>query len=121
MLAYIAQLLESRTIWTLAVTAISGVLTSVFGADAGLTPEQQTNVLTGLITIGTVVAGFFRARATKVIGQPPLPDDVTDYLQGLAGATLTMHDSDCATHNEPAMPRGPCNCRLSQVVGGPKP
>ena len=58
---------------------------------------------------------------SEPINIPPLPDDVTDYLQGLAGATLTMHDSDCATHNEPAMPNGPCNCRLSQVIGAPKP
>jgi len=69
MFSYLAQLLESRTIWTLAVTAISSVLTSVFGPDFGLTPEQQTNILTGLITVGTVAAGYFRARATKVIGQ----------------------------------------------------
>ncbi len=24
------------------------------------------------------------------------------------------HDSDCSTHNEPAMPNGPCDCSLSQ-------
>ena len=23
-----------------------------------------------------------------------------------------VHDSDCATHNEPAEPNGPCNCQL---------
>lgn len=21
-----------------------------------------------------------------------------------------LHDSDCATHNEPALPKGPCDC-----------
>ena len=26
------------------------------------------------------------------------------------------HDSDCATHNEPAFPNGPCDCRLSLPV-----
>lgn len=29
-----------------------------------------------------------------------------------AGATFP-HDSDCATHNEPAMANGPCDCSLS--------
>lgn len=24
------------------------------------------------------------------------------------------HDSDCATHNMPAYPNGPCNCSVSQ-------
>ena len=24
----------------------------------------------------------------------------------------TEHDSDCAVHNEPALPNGPCNCSL---------
>ena len=24
------------------------------------------------------------------------------------------HDSDCATHNEPAMPNGPCDCSISE-------
>jgi len=24
----------------------------------------------------------------------------------------TEHDSDCAVHNEPAFPNGPCNCSL---------
>lgn len=25
-----------------------------------------------------------------------------------------VHDSDCATHNMPAMPNGPCDCSLSR-------
>jgi hypothetical protein len=24
------------------------------------------------------------------------------------------HDSDCAVHNEPAYPKGKCNCRVSR-------
>lgn len=34
-----------------------------------------------------------------------------DEILALVGAG---HDSDCATHNEPAMPNGPCDCSLSQ-------
>ena len=26
---------------------------------------------------------------------------------------LRIHDSDCATHNEPAMPNGRCDCSVS--------
>lgn len=26
-----------------------------------------------------------------------------------------MHDSDCATNNEPAYPDGDCNCRLQST------
>jgi hypothetical protein len=29
-------------------------------------------------------------------------------------ALMDNHDSDCATHNEPAMPNGPCDCSLSR-------
>lgn len=34
-----------------------------------------------------------------------------------------LHDSDCAVHNGPAMPRGACDCRLkaNTAVCGPKP
>ena len=28
------------------------------------------------------------------------------------------HDSDCATHNEPALPAGPCDCRRRWAKGG---
>lgn len=30
------------------------------------------------------------------------------------------HNSDCAVHNMPAMPNGPCDCRLDQVKDGKK-
>jgi hypothetical protein len=33
------------------------------------------------------------------------------------GKMSLQHDSDCAVHNEPAYPKGPCNCRLSIRVG----
>lgn len=26
------------------------------------------------------------------------------------------HDSDCATHNEPAYPNGPCDCSLREEI-----
>lgn len=26
-----------------------------------------------------------------------------------------LHDSDCAVHNEPAMPNGPCDCGADEV------
>lgn len=28
---------------------------------------------------------------------------------------IDNHDSDCATHNMPAYPNGPCDCRLKPV------
>lgn len=36
--------------------------------------------------------------------ETPRPQDIS---------TDDRHDSDCATHNEPAYPNGPCDCRLS--------
>ena len=27
-----------------------------------------------------------------------------------------LHDSDCATHNEPAMPNGPCSCGADKMA-----
>ena len=30
--------------------------------------------------------------------------------------TIDMHDSDCSTHNMPAMPNGPCDCSLEPPV-----
>lgn len=40
---------------------------------------------------------------------------VTEYKMALwnaycAIASAKAHDSDCATHNMPAMPNGPCDC-----------
>ena len=32
-----------------------------------------------------------------------------------------LHDSDCATHNEPAHPNGPCNCGATQLQTGVHP
>lgn len=69
MFAYLAQLLESRTIWTLIVTLVSTLSTLAFGQDAGLTPEQQNTLSGVLVTLGVTLAGIFRAKATKVIGQ----------------------------------------------------
>lgn len=37
-------------------------------------------------------------------------DALTGIERNVAGPT---HDSDCATHNEPAMPAGPCDCSAS--------
>lgn len=39
--------------------------------------------------------------------------EAIDGLLGIrreAGQTARSHDSDCAVHNEPAMPAGPCDC-----------
>lgn len=30
------------------------------------------------------------------------------------GCGIDGHDSDCATHNEPEIPNGPCDCSVSQ-------
>lgn len=67
---YIIQLLSSKTIGTLVVTALSSILTAVYGQDAGLTADQQTTLIAGIATAGSVLAGVFRARASTVIGTP---------------------------------------------------
>ncbi len=46
------------------------------------------------------------------------------YMNGYQTATedasrLPVHDSDCAMHNEPAYPNGPCDCSLSRPVREP--
>lgn len=44
------------------------------------------------------------------------PDDAADCVKAAAISTvraLQVHDSDCALHNMPAMPNGPCDCSLS--------
>jgi len=47
----------------------------------------------------------------RLDGEPALADLLWDAHQEIA--RLRGHDSDCATHNEPAMPNGPCDCSLS--------
>ena len=42
-------------------------------------------------------------------------DDVLSRAQEVA---KDSHDSDCAMHNEPAYPKGPCNCSLSKYPKG---
>ena len=37
-------------------------------------------------------------------------------LYAAPGAQPTQHDSDCATHNMPAYPAGPCDCSVSNGV-----
>lgn len=37
------------------------------------------------------------------------------------GCGIDGHDSDCATHNEPATPNGPCDCSVAQKVKQPIP
>ncbi len=59
----------------------------------------------------------------EIVSEVVLPDDATGEeiakefgnLLRPQGApnTSDLHDSDCATHNEPAMPNGPCDCSLS--------
>lgn len=29
---------------------------------------------------------------------------------------VVIHDSDCARHNEPAMPNGPCDCSIADAA-----
>lgn len=31
-------------------------------------------------------------------------------------ATEIIHDSDCAVHNEPALPAGPCDCEAGRLA-----
>jgi hypothetical protein len=38
----------------------------------------------------------------------------TAFAQADEILALRIHDSDCATHNEPAMPNGLCDCSLSR-------
>jgi hypothetical protein len=35
-------------------------------------------------------------------------------VQRIPRPAAPEHDSDCAVHNRPALPAGPCNCSVSQ-------
>jgi hypothetical protein len=48
-------------------------------------------------------------KETLLIGRDGVPSLIAALQKFMAG-----HDSDCATHNEPAMPNGPCDCSVSQ-------
>ncbi|WP_308718955.1 hypothetical protein [Komagataeibacter xylinus] len=37
-------------------------------------------------------------------------EELTEIVRRALGGVGDGHDSDCATHNEPAFPNGPCNC-----------
>ena len=52
--------------------------------------------------------GFDGASAGRVAREAL--DALTGIERNVAGPT---HDSDCATHNEPGMPAGPCDCSAS--------
>lgn len=47
-------------------------------------------------------------RALLLFGREAVPGLIAALRQ------FVGHDSDCATHNEPAMPNGPCDCSLSR-------
>lgn len=73
------------------------------------------------------MGGILTRTANALRGDPPplhlhswhdLPERVTAAMNALQGAMELAsanvchdsHDSDCATHNEPAYPNGPCDC-----------
>ena len=45
------------------------------------------------------------------------PDDFEgEEMVGLMMGGLCRHASDCATHNAPALPNGPCDCRDDEIA-----
>lgn len=54
--------------------------------------------------------------ASECAGYPPA-DKTASECSGMRSASTTAsdarHASDCALHNEPAMPAGPCDCGLA--------
>ena len=45
------------------------------------------------------------------------PDCVAVLLEGIELSKQShIHSSDCALHNGPALPVGPCNCYLSRIA-----
>lgn len=53
-----------------------------------------------------------RARAKNLLGYHTDHDTVSSL-----SSTTRGHDSDCAVHNAPAYPPGPCDCSLSSTHG----
>lgn len=49
--------------------------------------------------------------ASPAAGVPP-----TEHCQCHACRQGLLHDSDCAVHNMPALPNGPCNCSVRQSI-----
>jgi len=39
-----------------------------------------------------------------------------EEMMGRMMGDLTRHASDCSLHNEPALPRGPCDCRTDDEI-----
>lgn len=52
-------------------------------------------------------------RHLLLFGREAVPDLIKS-LKKFLGEVPMHHDSDCATHNEPAYPNGPCDCSVSQ-------
>lgn len=54
---------------------------------------------------------MFFSKFAKLKRHEPLPEIVIEGLRGSAVAySASGHWSDCAVHNAPALPVGPCDC-----------
>jgi uncharacterized protein (DUF697 family) len=56
------SLLTSRTIWANIVLAVASII-AVWGFS--LTPDQQSTIVTVIVTLGALASSFFRAQATQ--------------------------------------------------------
>lgn len=52
----------------------------------------------------------------RLVGESLHPIHFMSSDDVAAQHTIDRHDSDCATHNMPAYPNGPCNCSLSNTT-----
>ena len=69
-----------------------------------------------------LIAKVKSIRLWRTIYDDPLTpeEDADDILrtldsQGVVIKVNRVHDSDCAVHNMPAYPNGPCDCRVLPV------
>lgn len=74
-----------------------------------MTPEQRlTDAMALLVLTGRSAAGLNNLAEAHAAWRASLPSAAP------AEPPYTGHASDCATHNEPAYPNGPCDCHLAQ-------
>ena len=61
---------QSRTMWKSLITTIIGVAT-VLGLDLGITPEQQVQLLSGIMIVVGALSAYLRKVSTKKITMKP--------------------------------------------------
>jgi hypothetical protein len=84
------------------------------------TLENKAKVLGELLIVECAGKSNAEAKLALLSQQLTKPADDTisvskgDRCQCKSCKSVPLHDSDCAVHNEPAYPNGPCDCILSQ-------